>query len=219
MAVNHRNSPEQAAQVAGSLPAVPGGAHMAVQADVGDARAVEEMVHTVVDALGGLEILVNNAGPYGATPLSEVEEDEWNRVINASLKGSWLCTRAAAPHMRQSGWGRVINLSAVSAEIRNRGAYGLAKASVEALTAQLALELAPYATVNAVAPGQILDSLQDLEAFDSGWAAAVTDATPLKRLVTRAQLGEVVAAMCSEAFCSMTGVTIRIDGGLGLNVF
>lgn len=219
VAVNHRHSPQEAAQVAASLPTVPGGAHIAVQADVSDGRAVEEMVEGVVDSLGGLEILVNNAGPYGATPLSEVDDAEWNRVIDTSLKGSWLCARAAAPHMRRSGWGRVINLSAVSAGVRNRGAYGFAKAGVEDLTAQLALELAPYATVNAIAPGQILDSLEDLEAFDPDWAAAVTEATPLQRLVTRAQLGEVVAAMCSEAFSSMTGVTITIDGGLGLNVF
>lgn len=219
VAVNHRDSPEQAALVAGSIPAVPAGDHITVRADVADSQAVTNMIEQVGARLGGVEILVNNAGPYGATPLSEVGDDEWRRVIDTSLKGSWLCARAVAPLMKEAGWGRVINLSAVSAGVRNRGAYGLAKASVEDLTAQLALEMAPYATVNAIAPGQILDSLEDLEEFDSAWAVAVTEATPLERLVTRAQLGEVVASICSEAFSSMTGVTIRVDGGLGLNVF
>jgi 3-oxoacyl-[acyl-carrier protein] reductase len=218
VAVNHRHSPDDAADVVGSLP---GGvdAHLAVPADVAVAGDVAAMVESVVARFGTIDILVNNAGPYGATPLSTADEAEWGRVVDANLKGVWLCTRAVAPHMERAGWGRVVNLSAVSSSVRNRGAYGLAKAALEVLTEELAWEMAPYATVNALAPGQIEDSLEDLAAVAPDWAAEVMDRTPRGRLVTRAELAEVVVAICGDAFASMTATTLRLDGGLGLRTF
>lgn len=110
-------------------------------------------------------------------------------------------------------------MSAVSARVRNRGAYGFAKAAVEVLTEELALELAPYATVNAVAPGQIAESLDELASYDAQWSQAVLDATPRGRLVTREELAEAVALICTPVFASMTGTTLRFDGGLSLNRF
>jgi NAD(P)-dependent dehydrogenase (short-subunit alcohol dehydrogenase family) len=180
---------------------------------------VTAMVEGVMDRFGTIDILVNNAGPYGATPLATADEDEWDRVVDANLKGVWLCTRAVAPHMERTGWGRIVNLSAVSASVRNRGAYGLAKAALEVLTEELAWELAPYATVNAIAPGQIEDSLDELAVVAPDWAGAVVDRTPRGRLVTRQELAEVVVAICGDAFSSMTATTLRLDGGLGLNTF
>lgn len=177
------------------------------------------MMESAVGELGGLDIVVNNAGPYGATPIMEADESEWQKVIDANLKGTWLCTKAAAPYLRESREGRVVNLSAVSARVRNRGAYGLAKAAVEVLTEELALELAPYATVNAVAPGQVAESLEELSSYDEEWAQAVRDRTPRGRLVTRAELAEAIAIICTATFSSMTGTILRFDGGLGLNRF
>lgn len=173
----------------------------------------------IVNRMGGVDILVNNAGPYGATPISEVSEDEWDRIIDTSLKGAWLCTRAVASHMRWSGWGRVINISAVSGQVRNRGSYGLAKASLETMTETLAVELGAYATVNAIAPGQILESLDEMRALNETWAAKVTQRTPRGRLVTRGEVAEVVATLCSGPYESLTGTTLYLDGGLRLNRF
>ena len=177
------------------------------------------MMDSAVAHLGGLDILINNAGPYGATPIMEVDESEWERVVEANLKGTWLCTRAAAPHLRESTDGRVVNLSAVSAQVRNRGAYGLAKAAIEVLTEELALELGPHATVNAIAPGQVAESLDELASFDEEWARAVLDQTPRGRLVTRTELAEAIALICTVTFASMTGTTLHFDGGLGINRF
>ncbi|MGH8916302.1 MAG: SDR family NAD(P)-dependent oxidoreductase [Acidimicrobiia bacterium] len=218
VAVNYLESPTVAEDVAAHLPKVSGG-HMVVAGDVSSEGGSAAMIDAVVESFGGLDILVNNAGPFGATPLSEVGEEEWDRVIDVNLKGTWLCTRAAIPYMRRAGWGRVINISAVSANVRNRASYGLAKSAVEVLTEELAVEMGPFATVNAVAPGQIQESLAEMESIDDAWAAAVTDRTPRHRLVTRQEVADVVATICSENFQAMTGTTLHLDGGLRLNRF
>lgn len=218
VAINHRGSTADAEAVLAALAGY-GAGHIAVAADVASAEEVTAMMDHVASALGGLDIVVNNAGPYGATPILEADESEWNRVIDTNLKGTWLCTKAAAPLLRRSTDGRVVNLSAVSGRVRNRGAYGLAKAAVEVLTEQLALELAPYATVNAVAPGQVAESLNELSSHDEGWARAVRDRTPRGRLVTRIELAEAIATICAAPFSSMTGTILRFDGGLGINRF
>lgn len=218
VAINYRGSATEAEAVMAALEAY-GTGHVAVAGDVSSSAEVTSMMESAVGELGGLDIVVNNAGPYGATPIMEADESEWQKVIDANLKGTWLCTKAAAPYLRESGDGRVVNLSAVSARVRNRGAYGLAKAAVEILTEELALELAPYATVNAVAPGQVAESLEELASYDEEWAQAVRDRTPRGRLVTRAELAEAIAIICTATFSSMTGTILRFDGGLGLNRF
>ncbi|HSJ27504.1 MAG TPA: SDR family NAD(P)-dependent oxidoreductase [Acidimicrobiia bacterium] len=218
VAINYRGSAAEAEAVLTTLEEY-GPGHVAVEGDVSSSAEVTSMIDSAATWLGGLDVVVNNAGPYGATPIMEADDSEWERVVDANLKGTWLCTKAAIPHLRASTDGRVVNLSAVSARVRNRGAYGLAKDAVEVLTEELALELAPYATVNAVAPGQVAESLDELSSYDQQWAQAVRDRTPRGRLVTRAELAEAVAVICTAAFSSMTGTVLRFDGGLGLNRF
>jgi NAD(P)-dependent dehydrogenase (short-subunit alcohol dehydrogenase family) len=101
--------------------------------------------------------------------------------------------------------------------VRNRSIYGLAKSSVETLTEQLAVELGPEITVNAVAPGQIEESLIEMAGIDPVWAEEVVRRTPLRRLVTRGEVAQMVAMLCSSTFDGVTGVTIAIDGGLRLS--
>jgi 3-oxoacyl-[acyl-carrier protein] reductase len=218
VAINYRGSATEAEGVMAVLEEY-GTGHLAVAGDVSSSAEVNSMIETAVAELGGLDIVINNAGPYGATPIMEADESEWQEVMDANIKGTWMCTRAAAPYLSDSTDGRVVNLSAVSARVRNRGAYGLAKAAVEVLTEELALELAPYATVNAVAPGQIAESLEELSSYDQEWAQAVRDRTPRGRLVTRAELAEAIAIVCTAPFSSMTGTILRFDGGLGVNRF
>ncbi|MEX0797335.1 MAG: SDR family NAD(P)-dependent oxidoreductase, partial [Acidimicrobiia bacterium] len=136
VAINYRGSATEAEAVMAALEEY-GTGHVAVAGDVSSSAEVASMMKSAVGELGGLDIVVNNAGPYGATPIMEADESEWQRVIDGNLKGTWLCTKAAAPYLRESRDGRVVNLSAVSARVRNRGAYGLAKAAVEVLTEEL----------------------------------------------------------------------------------
>ena len=194
--------------------------HLSIEADVSRGDHVERMFERVVDRYGGVDILVNNAGPFGVTPLVELDEAEWDRVVNGNLKSAYLCARVFGPHMRERGWGRIINFSAVSAAVRDRAAYGLAKSAVEVLTEQLALELSPEVTVNAISPGQVEESLGELAEMDNEeWARRVRSATPAKRLVTRREVAEMVVLLCTTAFDLVTGATLPMDGGLRLRRF
>ena len=220
VAINYHTSRPAAEELVSRLSADTGGTHLAVSADMTRSDEVEAAVARVADGLGGpIDILVNNAGPYGMTPFREMTEEEWDRVWDGNAKATYLATRAVVPGMRASGWGRIINLSAVSAFVRNRSIYGLAKSAIAVLTEELALELAPEITVNAVAPGQILESLDDLGEYATDWAEQVTGRTPAGRLVTRAELAEIVYLLCTPPFDMVTGATIPVDGGLRLPRF
>ena len=231
VAVNYRTSKTAAEELVARLESETGRAHVAVAGDMGDAHDAQEAIGTAVERLGGpIDILVNNAGPFSITPFAELTEEEWDRVWDANVKATYLAVRAVAPAMRaaarefapkmqEKGWGRIINVSAVSAYVRNRSIYGLSKQAVVTLTEQLALELAPEVTVNAVAPGQIEESVQELAEFSPEWAGQVRARTPAGRLVHRAEIAEIVYLLCTHAFDMVTGVTIPVEGGLRLPRF
>jgi NAD(P)-dependent dehydrogenase (short-subunit alcohol dehydrogenase family) len=121
--------------------------------------------------------------------------------------------------MRDRGWGRIVNVSAGSAYLRNHSVYGLAKNGVIFLTEELALELGPAVTVNAVAPGQIEESAADIGEIDPTFVERAVRHTPARRLVTRPEVAAIVALMCSPAFDMVTGVTLPVDGGWRFNRF
>ena len=220
VAINYHTTREPAEELAETLRSRTGNAHVAVGGDVSNASSVTAMVSSATDGLGGtIDVLVNNAGPYGMTPFVEMDESEWDTVWDANVKATYLVSRAVVPGMRAAGWGRIVNMSAVSAWVRNRSIYGLAKAAIITLTEELAVELAPEITVNAVAPGQILESLEDLGEFSEEWAERVTSKTPAGRLVTRNELAEIVYLLCTPAFDMVTGLTVPVDGGLRLPRF
>ncbi|GMQ85630.1 MAG: 3-oxoacyl-ACP reductase FabG [Acidimicrobiia bacterium] len=220
VAVNYRSSQDEAEAVVASLPDAGGGHHRAVAGDVADPDGADRVVTEAAKALGGpIDILVNNAGPYSATPFVELEEEEFDRVWNANARATYLMSRAAAPGMRDGGWGRIVNLSASSAFVRNRSVYTLANAAIITLTEELAVELAPQIGVNAIAPGQIQESLEELTDIVPDWAVQVVAATPRGRLVTRREIADIVVLLCGPLFDSVTGVTLPVDGGLRLNTF
>ncbi len=220
VAVNYRSSHDEAEAVVASLTEVGRGRHWAVAGDVADPDDAVRVVAESAKALGGpIDILVNNAGPYSATPFLDLKEEEFDRVWNANTKATYLMARAVAPGMKEGGWGRIVNLSASSAFVRNRSVYTLANAAIITLTEELAVELAPDILVNAIAPGQIHESLEALEDIVPDWAVQVVSATPRGRLVTRREIADIVVLLCSPLFDSVTGVTLPVDGGLRLNTF
>ena len=121
--------------------------------------------------------------------------------------------------MKESGWGRIVNMAAGSAYISNHSVYGLAKASVITLTEELALELGPEITVNAVAPGQIAESAPDISEIDPTFVDRAIEHSPGARLVTRAEVADLIAWLCSPAADMITGHTIPIDAGWRFNRF
>ena len=177
------------------------------------------MVERAVADLGGVDILVNNSGPFDATPFSELEPDTWDDVWARNVTAIHAADPGRCPRNAGQQWGRIVNVSAGSAYIRNHSIYGLAKDAVIALTESLALELAPHVTVNAVAPGQIEESAADIHEIDPTFVTRAIEHTPIGRLATRAEVAEIVTAMCGAPFDCMTGAVVPVDGGWRLNRF
>lgn len=211
IAVHYSHSVSGAQSVVDTIRKGGGGAEMFC-ADLSSPEGVEQLVHVVQERFGGIDILVNNVGPYADYPFSELPVEAWDRVMNSGLRAMYLLAQAFAPGMRERGSGSIVNISAGSAFIRSHSVYGLAKAAVLHLTESLALELAPEIRVNAVAPGQIRES-DILNDFDPNYIAHMTETTPLKRLVSRQEVAGAVCLLCSDFLPSMTGQTLVLDGG------
>lgn len=216
VAVNYLSSREAALGVVAGLA---GSGHAAVGGDVSSPSGVDSVVSQAEEFMGAnVDILVNNAGPFSMTPFADLEPAEFDRVWNANVRAAYLATRLVAPGMSAAGWGRIINISAGSAFLRNHSVYSLAKDAMITLTEQLALELGPAVTVNGVAPGQIAESAEDIAAFDSEFVSRTLARTPAGRLVTRAEVAGIVLTLCSPAFDMVTGLTVPVDGGARLPV-
>jgi NAD(P)-dependent dehydrogenase (short-subunit alcohol dehydrogenase family) len=187
-------------------------------ADGQDPAQVRALAAAVSAAWGGVDILVNNLGPYTDTPLLALPETEWDWILTTHLKAPHLLVQALAPGMRARGWGRIINISAVSAFIRSHSVFGLAKQALIYLTEAWAVELAPQVTVNAIAPGQIEDS-ELIDTIDPDYKRVLRAQSPLGRLVTRQEITDVIIQLCAGPFGTFTGQTLRLDAGWTLPVW
>ncbi len=190
-----------------------GGRAAAFQADVTKAEACDELVARTVTELGRLDVLINMASLYRSKPFDELSERDWDANLAVDLKAAFLCARAAVPHMRAAGGGRIISISdwlARSGRPRYPGflTYYVAKTGVIGLTEALALELAPAnILVNAIAPGPILAPPGTTE----DESAAVEKATPLGRWGGEGEIAKAVLFLIDTDF--VTGEIIRVDGG------
>jgi NAD(P)-dependent dehydrogenase (short-subunit alcohol dehydrogenase family) len=206
----HYRSDRAAAEGLASAIRAGGGVAEVFGADVARTEEVRRLMAEVELRLGALGIVVNNAGPFNGAAFSELAEADWDYVMNANLKAVYLTSQLAAPGMRRAGWGRIVNIGATSGLVRSHGVYGLAKAALLPLTQALALELAPAVTVNAVVPSQIASARTDRMA---DYKAAAIAGTPLGRLVTQAEIAQMVVRLCSPEFDFVTGQAIVMDGG------
>jgi NAD(P)-dependent dehydrogenase (short-subunit alcohol dehydrogenase family) len=220
VAVNYHASARTANELVAKLCEETGLQHVAVAGDILEAAGVREMVAAAAEGLhGSMDILVNNAGPFGMTPFSQLPEEEWDRIWGANVKAAYMASQLVAPGMRERGWGRIVNVSAASAYLRNHSVYGLAKEALIFLTEELALELGPEVTVNAVAPGQIAESADDIAGFDASFVERAVSRTPAGRLINRSEVAEVIAQLCAPPFDMLTGATLPLDGGWRFNRF
>lgn len=188
---------------------------IALQADVSDYAQVHRMIETTVRELGGLHILVNNAGYSSHGGIEQLPLDEWRRMLAVTLDGAFYCTKLAVPYMRQAGWGRIVNLSSLRAMTGSAHGphYAAAKAGLIGLTKSLALELAPYnITVNAVAPGYTDTEMNRKSLAEKG--EQIRASIPLRRIATPEEIASVIAFLCSEEASYITGETINVNGGI-----
>lgn len=195
-----------------------GGRAIAVPTDVSDPAQVDALMDTVVRELGGLDILINNAGIGGAVlPLLEQSPEEFDKVLRVNLKGIFLCAKAAAAQMiRQGRGGRIVNTCSI-AYIEGRGfhgPYGAAKGGVSTLTRTMAAEWAEYGiNVTAVAPGLTRTPINDGLVEDKAVLQTFLDKIPLGRMARPWEIAAMMLFLASPAASFVTGTTIIVDGG------
>jgi 3-oxoacyl-[acyl-carrier protein] reductase len=189
-----------------------GGRAAAVQFDLTDSAATRTSVERLLED-GPVQVLVNNAGIHDDAAFPGMSPEQWHRVIDLSLNGFYNVTQPLLLPMIRTRWGRIVNLSSVSALLGNRGQvnYAAAKGALNAATKALSLEVASRGiTVNAVAPGIISSGMGDA-AFD---AAAIAAIVPMKRAGTAEEVAGLVAYLASEEAAYITGQVISINGGM-----
>ena len=190
---------------------------LAVKADTSDLPSVKDMFRTVVRELGGVDVLVNNAGVVDDRFLLMLTEDSLTRSLDINIKGYFHCAQQAALKMMRKKSGAIVNISSVSSimAIPGQSVYSATKGAVNALTATLAKELAPYGIrVNAVAPGFVETEM--LDHIPAEQKEGYLKAVPMGRFAAPSEVADAVCTLCQPELSYLTGQTLVLDGGLSL---
>ncbi|MBI2191269.1 MAG: SDR family oxidoreductase [Planctomycetes bacterium] len=186
---------------------------LACPANVSLKAEVHAAVAHTLDQLGRIDVLVNNAGIRGKSPLDEMPEQEWNEVLGVNLTGPFLCAQAVVPSMKRQRWGRIINVSSISGQtggVAGTLPYSASKGGLFALTKTLSRDLAPFGiTVNAIAPGQIETGTLSTERRES-----VVKLIPLGKLGQPVDIAYAALFLASEEAGYITGATLDVNGGI-----
>ncbi len=190
---------------------------LAVKCDVADSAQVKALMDEAVKAFGRIDILVNNAGITRDGLLMMMKEDDFDAVISANLRGTFLCMKAVSRLMMKQRYGRIVNLSSVVGLRGNAGQvnYAASKAGVIGMTKSLAKELASRGvTVNAVAPGFINTDMT--AAMTEAAKTATLAAIPMQRLGAPEDVARAVAFLASDSAAYITGQVLAVDGGMAM---
>lgn len=195
-------------------------------ADLSDTNQIEAMMNFAATNMGGVDILINNAGIQHVAPIEKFPTEKWDAIIAINLSSTFHTMRLAIPAMQNKNWGRIINIASVHGLVGSsqKAAYVAAKHGVIGLTKVTALETAESGiTVNSICPGwvrtELVEKQIDLRAgslgVDTEEAARnlLSEKQPSKQFVTPKQLGETALYLCSENAAQMTGSTLTLDGG------
>ena len=184
-----------------------------IRTDVSDELQVDQMIQQTVEHFGGLDILVNNAGIHIPGGSQDISIANWDKVIGVNLRGVFLTTKLAIPHLKKSRFGRIIQIASIHAYGGGAGpAYASAKAAVVNIVRDTALEVGEFGiTVNAICPGYIETAIQDYltpEQIESS-----LEKTPLQRLGLPKDIGRAAVFFASDDAEWITGTSLLVDGG------
>jgi glucose 1-dehydrogenase len=226
VAINYLRTPDEAAETEEQVHACvtkvrrEGVRDVLVGADVSDEADVVRMVAEAIRELGGIDVLVNNAGIQVSRPSHELSTEDFEKVLAVNLRGAFLCAREAIRHWIETGApGSIVNVSSVHQRIPkpNYLGYSVSKGGIQNLTTTLALEYAARGIrVNAIAPGATITPINRAWVDDPEKAAQVTAHIPIPRAGTADEMAGVAAFLASEDAAYITGQTIYVDGGLTL---
>ena len=215
IAVHYRSSSEEADALVASFNAARADSAVALQAELAQFDRLPELVAHTVGRFGRLDALVNNASTYYATPFGEITPAQWDELFASNARAPFFLAQAAAPHLRASG-GAIVNIADIYAArpLRNHSVYCMAKAALVMATKALALELGPQVRVNAIAPGNILWSTNEVKAETLD---TVVERTALARQGGPQDIASAVRFLLSEA-SYVTGTVLDVDGGRSLSI-
>ncbi len=212
--VNYVSNAKAAGEVVEAVKAT-GRKALAIQADVSDVKQTDAMMDQALNEFGRVDILVNNAGITRDRSFLKISREQWNEVLLVNLDGAFNLTHGLLPHMVETGWGRVINISSIVAQMGNFGQsnYAVAKGGLIAFSKALAREVArKNITVNCVSPGFIdtdMTSVVPEEALD-----VVRKITPMGRLGTAEEVAIAVRFLANPKSSFITGQVINVNGGM-----
>ncbi len=196
------------------------------QADLTRPAQIRELVHDAEQAMGKVDVLVNNAGIQFVSPIDEFPEDKWDTIIALNLSAAFHGIKAVLPGMKARGFGRIINVASVHGLVASpyKSAYVAAKHGIVGMTKSAALEVAEQGiTINAICPGYVWTSLMEKQVPDTAKARGITEqqviedvllrAQPTRQFVTVEQIAALACFLCGDEAASFTGAALPIDGG------
>ncbi len=214
--INYRTHPDEAQAVA-DLITNTGGKVTTVMGDVADKTQVKLMFEQIEKSVGGIDILINNAGIVSDKLLIRMRDEDFQKVIDVNLMGSYYCAKAALPNMMLKRWGRIVNISSVVGIRGNAGQanYAASKSAINGFTRAMAREVAKRnITVNAVAPGYVKTATSDV--LSDAMVKNIKNLIPLGRFGTTEEIAPMVVFLTTEQARYITGQVICVDGGLGV---
>jgi gluconate 5-dehydrogenase len=209
-------NPDEADAAAKELSNAYGVKSMAFSADVSDQKQTEAMAKAAMDAFGKIDILINSAGINIRGPIDELSLEDFSRVMDTNVTGTWLCNRAVTPYMKNAKKGSIINLASTLGIVglANRTPYTSSKGAVVQMTRALGLELAPFGIrVNAICPGPFLTAMNVPIANTEEGKKFIVGATALERWGQLKEIQGAALLLASEAGSYMVGSLITVDGG------
>ncbi|HEX6092960.1 MAG TPA: glucose 1-dehydrogenase [Dongiaceae bacterium] len=184
--------------------------------DVRNAAAAKTAIEAARKQLGGLDILINNAGVEEVRDSLEVDEALWDKIVDTNLKGAFFCAQAAARGMAEGGGGAILNICSLTSEVGvpTAVAYGSSKSGLLGMTRALAAEWAPRGIrVNGIGPGYFRTALTDVFYSDAKWQEAMLSKIPMRRFGHTDDLLGAAVFLCSDAAAYITGQCLYVDGG------